>query len=132
MSHLATLENAVASVHAAQSSIRKTELAAQEAQILLPDLLSGRATWAALQRAVQALVSTVPKDHDVLIEVGGLRVLTAEFIEPHTFLFHGRDPAGHEASTVCHFTQLIANVIYIPKCGPERVVTGFSKPSPSE
>ena len=63
------------------NEIRKAE--AQTAQIALPSLLSGDATWFALKREIDRLVSSVPQDHDVLILVGDVTVLEAEFIEPH-------------------------------------------------
>ena len=34
---------------------------------------------------------------------------------------------GNQAGIVCHFTQLVARVVYLPKRGPSRVITGFAK-----
>ena len=100
-----------------------------ESQIALPHLLSGQATWFALQRAVNDLVARAPQDHDVLILAFDLAVLEAKFIEPHTFLFEGIGGDGNRAGIVCHFTQVVARVVYRPKRGPSRVVTGFSNPA---
>ena len=99
---------------------------AHAAQVALPSLLSGDATWFALKRAVDDLVGHAPQDHDVLILVGDVAVLEAEFIEPHTFLFHGVNQDGHRTGIVAHYTQVVARIIYRPKQGPTRVVTGFA------
>jgi hypothetical protein len=100
--------------------------AAVDAQVLLPHLLSGDATWTALRMAVDDLVSRAPQDHDVLLQVFDLAVHEAQFIEPHTFLFEGIGQDGNRAGIVCHFTQVIARVVYLPQSGPNRVITGFS------
>ena len=99
---------------------------AHEAQVALPSLLSGDATWFALKRAIDSLVSCAPQDHDVLILVGDVAVLEAEFIEPHTFLFHGINQDGHRTGIVVHYTQVQARIIYRPKAAPNRVITVFS------
>lgn len=101
-----------------------------EAQLALPRLLSGEATWVALQTAVSDLVSRAPKDHDVLVQAFGLIVTKIQFVAPHTFIFEGFDSAGHQAGLVAHFTQVIASVVYLPKRGPERIITGFGKGAP--
>ena len=90
-------------------------------------LSSGDATWVALQQAVNQLVAVAPKDHDVLLQVFDIAMLNARYIEPHAFLFEGLDGAGNRVGIVCHFTQLVARVIYLPKRGPTRVITGFAK-----
>jgi hypothetical protein len=100
------------------------EMAFQEEQ---RHLLSGDATWAALQSAVAHLVSLAPQDYDVLLQIFDLAVLEARYIEPHTFLFKGVGQDGNQAGIVCHFTQVVARVIYLPKKGQSRVVTGFAK-----
>jgi hypothetical protein len=96
------------------------------AQIALPKLLSGEATWLALKRAVDDLVRLAPQDHDVLVCVGDVSVHKIEFIEPHTLLFEGLDQNGHRTGLVIHFSQLNARVVYLPKRGPSRVITGFA------
>ena len=88
--------------------------------------LSGEAAFNALRQAVDELASTAPKDHDVLIEAFGIAVSDVRYMKPHTFLFRGRDQQGHETAVVCHFSQLVAHVVYLPKRGPSRVITGFS------
>jgi len=90
-------------------------------------LLSGDATWLALECAVNDLVRSAPQDHDVLIQVGNVSVTKARFIKPHTFLFEGVDQDGHRTGLVMHFSQVRAHVIYLPKRGADRVITGFSR-----
>ena len=92
----------------------------------LSSRLAGLPTWVALQEEVQALVSRVPKDHDVYIQVGDLLVTEARFIQPHTFLFQGINQDGHSTGIMVHFTQLHARVVYLPKQGIDRVITGFA------
>ena len=88
--------------------------------------LSGEAAFNALRQAVDELASSAPKDHDVLIEAFGIAVNDVRYMKPHTFLFRGYDEQGHETAVVCHFSQLVARVVYLPKRGPSRVITGFS------
>jgi hypothetical protein len=88
--------------------------------------LSGEAAFNALQQAVDELVQSAPKNHDVLIEAFGIFVREVKYINPHTFIFCGNDDQGHETSVVCHFSQLVARVVYLPKRGKSRVITGFS------
>jgi hypothetical protein len=101
-------------------------LATQEQTRIMRGMMSGDATWIALHEAVAELQRLAPQDHDVLIQVGDVSVLKARFIEPHAFLFEGINEDGHHTGIVIHFSQLAARVIYRPKRGPERVVTGFS------
>jgi hypothetical protein len=100
---------------------------AHEAQVALPPLLSGDATWCALKFAVDELRRLAPDDHDVFIQVGDIAVLEARFVEPHTFLFKGINQDGHRTSIVTHFSQLHARIVYHPKRGPVRRVIGFSQ-----
>jgi hypothetical protein len=53
------------------------------------------------------------------------------FIEPHSFSFEGLDQDGHRTWIVIHFSQLHASIVYLPKRGAERVVTGFSNKPPT-
>lgn len=87
--------------------------------------LSGEATWMALQRTTQELLRVAPPDHDVFILVGDIRVATVSFIKPHSFVFDGFDQRGHQTSLILHFSRLEARVVYLPKRGPDRIVTGF-------
>src|SRR6266487_2405087 len=96
------------------------------AAISLPHLLSGSATFDALVNAVEQLSRVAPDDCDVIVEVGDLAILNARFIEPHTLSFEGLNQDGHRASIVIHFSQLHARVIYRPKRGASRIITGFS------
>ena len=91
-------------------------------------LLSGDATLLALQSAVDYLVGSAPKEHDVVIVYHDLIVEKVRFIEPHAFLFEGVTQDGHHAGEVLHFTQMTVRVVHIPKRGPSRVITGFAKP----
>ncbi len=92
----------------------------------LSHFLSGEAAFKALRKEVEALVKLAPTDHDVLIEAFGILVRDVRFIKPHTLLFRGVSGAGHETSVIIHFTQLVAHIVYMPKKGPERVITGFA------
>jgi hypothetical protein len=94
----------------------------------LPHFLSGEAAFKALRESVDELVRLAPPDHDVLIHAFGIAVREVRFIEPHILLFHGWNDQGHDSSVIVHFSQLIARVVYQPKAGPERVVTGFALP----
>ena len=96
------------------------------AQVSLPSLLSGASTWNALKCAVEELRSAAPDDCDVFVQVGDLAVIEARFVEPHTFLFEGLDQNGHKAWAVVHFSQLSSRIVYRPKNGPNRKVTGFN------
>lgn len=102
----------------------------QAAEILRGELasrfLSGERTWLALKCAIHALESVAPKDHDVIIQVGGLSVHKARFIEPHSFLFEGVNQNSHRGAIVIHFSQLNASIVFVPQQGPSRVVTGFA------
>jgi hypothetical protein len=97
-----------------------------ESQNVLTHPFSGAATYDALISAVQELSRIAPDDCDVFVKVGNLCVLKARFVEPHTFSFEGFNPEGHHSWMVLHFSQLRASVIYLPKRGPSRVITGFS------
>jgi len=103
----------------------------QAAEIIRGELasrfLSGEASWLALQRTTQDLLRVAPPDHDVLILVGDIRVVTVSFIKPHSFVFDGFDGSGHQTSLILHFSRLEARVVYLPKRGPDRVVTGFGR-----
>ena len=87
--------------------------------------LSGKATWLALQSAVKEIASRVPENHDVLIQVGEVAVTGARFIEPHTFLFEGKNQNDEVTRVIVHFSKLDARVVYRPKRGPSRIITGF-------
>jgi hypothetical protein len=102
-------------------------MAAQEQQ---RRLLSGDATWQALQHAVHELSATAPKDHDVVLRVADLSVLDARYIEPHSFLFRGISDDGHESWIVMHFSQVVFRVIHRVRqiADKPRVITGFAPP----
>lgn len=103
--------------------------AGQAAEIIRSELasryLSGEAMWLALQSTTQDLLRVAPPDHDVFILVGDIRVVTVSFIKPHSFVFDGFDGSGHQTSLILHFSRLEARVVYLPKRGPDRIVTGF-------
>jgi hypothetical protein len=92
-------------------------------------LLSGDATWNALQSALKGLVSVAPQDHDVFLKVSDLRILKASYVQPHTFIFEGISDSGQRAGIVMHYTQAIVTVVYVPRKNPAkpRVITGFAK-----
>jgi len=111
----------------AMPSIQHPAIVAGERQSeVMRQLMSGAATFAALKEAVQYLVGAAPKDHDVVIQAFNIVVVEVRFIQPHTFLFRGFDPEGHPTSVVVHYSQVAARVVYLPKRGPERVITGFA------
>lgn len=89
-------------------------------------LHSGLFTWLALKRSIDEIARVAPEDHDVVIQVHDVLVLKADFLAPHSFRFQGVDQSGHRTALVIHFSQLDARVVYLPKRGPSRVVTGFA------
>jgi hypothetical protein len=119
-----------ASLHVSGSNPPYLHRANQAAEIIRSELasrfLSGAATWLALKRTTEELCRIAPPDHDVIILVSDIRVDQARFIEPHSFLFEGLDSGGRQAKLIVHFSQLQARVVYLPKRGPDRVVTGFA------
>jgi hypothetical protein len=88
--------------------------------------VSGAASFNALKVAVQEMVSLAPEDHDVLIKAFNVIVTQIRYIEPHTFILSGFLPDGHHTSVVCHYSQIVAHVIYLPKKEKKRMVIGFS------
>lgn len=84
-------------------------------------------TFNALKQAVIELATSAPKDHDVLIKAFDLSVYEVRYLEPHTLMFRGVNSQGLDTFAIAHYTQLVAHVIYLPKRGNERVVTGFQK-----
>lgn len=105
--------------------------AVAEAQIALPALLSGHATWEAMKSAIDQLCRVAPSEHDVVIKVSDVAVIHAYFIEPHTFLFEGLNDVGESTWIGLHFSQLTFAVIHRPKLRPEPVITGFYPHAPS-
>jgi hypothetical protein len=103
----------------------------------LSHYLSGEAAFNALVQSVKELAETAPKDHDVLIEAYGRRVVEVSFREPHTLIFRGFDADGHDGFSIVHYSRLMIGVGYFPKRGTKRVITGFrkaaedDKPSPA-
>ena len=93
-------------------------------------LLSGDAAFTALQRAINDLSKSAPADHDVVLWAFNLTVTNVRYVEPHTLIFEGFDSENHTAFAACHFSQLVAHVIYVPRRGPERIITGFSVDKP--
>jgi hypothetical protein len=91
--------------------------------------LSGDAAFSALKQAVDELAALAPEDHDVLIQAFNIAVREIRYLEPHTFLFRGVNQEGHDTAVVAHYSQVVAHVVYLPKQGPERVITGFSRQS---
>jgi hypothetical protein len=102
-------------------SARATD--AHAAQVALPALLSGEATWLALEKGIEEMVSLAPQDHDVLIWVGDVRVLKGRFIHPHSFVFEGLDRDGHNTRIIIHFSQLNARIVALPKQGNKRAIS---------
>ena len=90
-------------------------------------LLRGDSLYDALLKAVKDLTGSAPAEHDVLVEAFGIYVTEIGFLEPHAFLLSGYDDNGNKTSVVAHFSQLVTRVVYLPKKGPDRVITGFSR-----
>ena len=101
-------------------------VAGEQQSAVMRQLMSGEATFTALKEAVAYLVGTAPKDHDVVIYAFDIFVVEVRFLQPHTFLFRGFDRDRNPASVVVHYSQMAARVVYLPKRGPERVITGFA------
>src|SRR5271154_5701770 len=100
--------------------------AAKEQTRIFQSLLSGRATFDALIQATQELCRLAPDDSDVMVLVGDVEVVQVRFIEPHTLSFEGFKEDGQRTWIVQHFSQLNARVVYHPKRGTSRIITGFS------
>lgn len=94
---------------------------------VLRGLMSGAATFEALIKATQELTRLAPDDQDIFVLVDDVDVIQVRFIEPHTFSFEGFKEDGQRAWIVQHFSQLNAKVVYHPKRGTSRVITGFSQ-----
>jgi len=107
--------------------IKNPALVAGDIQVAaMNHLMSGAATFYALQKAVNDLVVAAPKDHDIIIQAFNISVEEVCFLKPHTILFRGFDQEGNQTSVVVHYSQMVAHVIYRPKTGPKRIITGFS------
>lgn len=137
MENFRSIAQNVGAAEAAMREQGRRMRAAAEAQISLPRLLSGEAMFVAMKSAVTSLVNRVPQDHDVLIQIGDFFVTEANFIEPHTFLFEGYNQDGHRSTMVCHFSQVVVRVVYLPKREDTRfiskVIQGFNpNPPPSQ
>jgi hypothetical protein len=89
--------------------------------------LSGEAAFIGLREAVDELVASAPEDHDVIVQAFNISVREIRYIEPHTFLFSGFNQEGHHTAVVAHYSQVVAHVVYFPKKGNERIITGFSR-----
>jgi len=89
--------------------------------------LSGWETFSALKQAVDELTALAPENHDILIKAFDLAVTEIVYVEPHTLLFRGFDQEGNHSAVVAHFSQVIAHVVYLPKRGDARVITGFAR-----
>jgi len=114
---------------ATQSAIpfKNPALVAGDMQVAaMNHLMGGAATFYALQKAVNDLVGSAPKDHDIIIHAFNISVEEVFFLKPHTMLFRGFDQEGNHTSVVVHYSQMVAHVVYRPKTGPKRIITGFS------
>jgi len=103
----------------------KAAIESAKQAILTNRLLSGEALYVALVKAVQELAQGAPAEHDVFVQAFGLTVTNVRFVEPHAFIFYGNDAAWNQSFAVAHFTQVSATVVYLPKRGPDKVLTGF-------
>jgi hypothetical protein len=111
--------------HEMLSTLPRTPSETQLQTAALTGLLSGDATFATLKYAIEQLTPLAPKDSDVVIQAFNIIATKVVFCQPHTLLLHGVNEEGHDTFVVAHFSQLVAHVIYRPKIGPQRIVTGF-------
>jgi hypothetical protein len=101
-------------------------VAGKRQSAVMRHLMSGDATFLALKEAVEKLAAAAPKDHDVVIHAFDIFVVEVRFLQPHTLLLRGFDQNGHQTFVVAHYSQMVAHVVYRPKRGPKRVITGFN------
>ncbi|MFA6561263.1 MAG: hypothetical protein WCV00_05090 [Verrucomicrobiia bacterium] len=101
-------------------------VAGERQSVVMHHLMSGVATFDALKKAVAQLVADAPTDHDVVIAAFGISVVNVHFLQPHSFLFSGFDEDGNKTAVVVHYSQMVARVVYLPKRGKNRVITGFA------
>ena len=92
-------------------------------------IANGVKTWRALKKAFHSATRSATEDEDVWIEVFGGRFRQVTFIKPDAFLFSESEQPGPEIRIVCHYTQLVAQIIVLPRSGNKRRVTGFSTES---
>lgn len=90
-------------------------------------LLSGEESFKALMLAVETMKLKAPPDCDILIQAFGLNVTEVNYVAPHVLIFNGYDSESNPACAACHFTQLVAHVIFAQTKGETRVITGFAK-----
>jgi hypothetical protein len=114
-------------MHADAEAKARPVIEAQRQGALTRVLLRGDSLYDALTEAVRDLTDQAPAEHDILVEAFGIYVTKIGFIEPHAFLLSGYDDSGNETSVVAHFSQLITRVVYLPKKGLDRVITGFAR-----
>lgn len=86
---------------------------------------SGEASFTALKQAVNELIRLAPEDHDILIQAFNILVTEIRYVEPHTFILRGFNQEGHDTFVVCHYSQLLAHVVYLPKRQEKRTIIGF-------
>lgn len=89
--------------------------------------LRGDAAFIALKEAVDELVASAPEDYDMLVQAFNISIGEIKYIEPHTCLFSGFNYEGHHTAVVAHYSQVVTHIVYLPKRGPERIITGFSR-----
>ncbi len=107
--------------------LKPATIVAGERQVAaMRGLMSGDATFLALKQSVQKLSRSAPEGHDVLIHAFDVSVTNVRYVEPHTFVFEGFNSEGHTTVAMCHYSQLVAHVIYVPKRGSSRIITGFN------
>jgi len=99
----------------------------EESIVDIPRLIGGEPTFIALKDALKLACEDAPDDCDIFIRAFNIFVKEVRFCEPHTFLFCGFDSEGNNSFVIAHFSQLVACVVYVPKKGKERVLTGFSR-----
>jgi hypothetical protein len=109
-----------------EPAIKGAEMMVEAVQ-KMQNLMTGAATFRALQVAVNETLKAAPKDHDVVILAFGITVTNVSFAKPHTLYLGGYNADGHRTIVVAHHSQMVAHVIYRPQQGPDRIITGFGE-----
>src|SRR5579862_5505046 len=103
--------------------------AAQMQNEVIQGMLSGKATFEAMEKAIRLLAQSAPPENDVIIIAFNVSVKNVEYIDPHTFVFDGLNHEGQRTLAICHFSQLVSHAICRLKAvaAEARIITGFSK-----
>jgi hypothetical protein len=90
---------------------------AKDAIAAMLNLMSGNATYNALQNALEQVNSAVSETHIVRIEAFNITVTAVRFEEPHTLVLDGYDESGNTTKVIAHYSQIVAHISSKPKPG---------------